>query len=1005
MSIVLNPVLTSIDESSGLQKDDTSDSLPSALDAWVIGYAETPHEVARSSGDVISIDSENFQNLAFVDASGDPLDGVASGLQTLDGKNILLYTDPSDDNIVIGYVDDDDDGVGDGTVAFVVYAEETMTDGAVTGAGLWVVAYMPLQHDDTATDDDFVSVLADKLYLSVSEHFNVGFDGAPSGKTLLMTFGDDDTQIVVTGRSFTFDGSSTGIQENASDLVNSSKGGGPTTLGNGSQMINSGQALVFTFVEGTPSGLVVGGDDTLTQGEAKDPNSIQFDDFVGVRDGSVSVVQVQGKGITTIKLTALAANESAAEVQGLAFFQDIADNDDSVLMIDPASVVVDENLSGKNKVAPDVIDNGDGTVTIVGIEPGDVIHFSLLGSEPLDMTRLVVELPADAPSDADAPFDIGGIGIAQSSTDKVDVGPSLRFHDDGPSAAISLVEDAMVGVDETAGVNDPDDAAPVGTLGQSTILGSALFSDTSSFGSDGEASSNATTYSLVLLAAASGLTDTASGEAVTLVDNAGVIEGRTELGDELVFTIEIDAETGDTTLTHYRAIEHGDPDDPDDVEMLADDTVALKVTVTDGDGDSDSDQVNLNGVFAFEDDGPLDIQPEDASLTNAAGDSVTRALDTVASFGDPGTVIDSAGSDGYAALLFSDGSDGDFLMGSLNGGAPEALESGGAAIRLFGFGTDMLVATTNALDPSDTTSWVLTIELDTEANTYEVTMYGAIDNGAAITFDNFGSGKAGLREWFVVDDPRLPSLGQDLLFTGGLAGIDKVNNDADDFAANNQWIDAVNSNGAYNGLNGEAVRISFVEGANVVGDNSTLEGINPRPLDYFEGNDVGVRVMQIQGAPSNRVDIKVTAYDDEDGKLTAGDEAAIADDLMDDAPDEITRVRIEDDDGNVLYERTRADGDDAGRIDFVDDGSVVFLNLAAGQNFFVYTDTGFNYVVYQNAETAASGNDSFALGKIQIRQVDSGDPIGLDFDLELSDGDGDVSSGSFSVTLNPDAIV
>src|SRR5204862_108247 len=104
------------------------------------------------------------------------------------------------------------------------------------------------------------------------------------------------------------------------------------------------------------------------------------------------------------------------------------------------------------------------------------------------------------------------------------------------------------------------------------------------FGSDGAASSTPTVYSLTLVSSVSGLTDTASGNAITLFLNAGVIEGHagTLITDPLVFTLSINGSSGDTTLTQFRAVVHGTSSDPDGSEAvtLANDAVGVTVTVT-----------------------------------------------------------------------------------------------------------------------------------------------------------------------------------------------------------------------------------------------------------------------------------------------------------------------------------------------------------------------------------------------------------------------------------------
>ena len=105
----------------------------------------------------------------------------------------------------------------------------------------------------------------------------------------------------------------------------------------------------------------------------------------------------------------------------------------------------------------------------------------------------------------------------------------------------------------------------------------------SSFGADGAGS---ITYALGTIAGPSGLVDTATGQNVILSLNGTVVEGRTETGGDLVFTIAV-AANGTVTLDQVRAVVHGTNPDPNDpVSLSAANLVTLTATVTDGDGDS-----------------------------------------------------------------------------------------------------------------------------------------------------------------------------------------------------------------------------------------------------------------------------------------------------------------------------------------------------------------------------------------------------------------------------------
>ena len=216
--------------------------------------------------------------------------------------------------------------------------------------------------------------------------------------------------------------------------------------------------------------------------------------------------------------------------------------------------------------------------------------------------------------------------------------------DDIPLAQITLVDGAMLVVDETAGIqNDGSNSNETGTgggLGQATILAASLFTDTSIFGADGGAAVDDTVYSLnITSGAATGLVDTATGQPISLFDNGGVVEGRNIDGD-VVFTIAV-AANGDVTLTQLRAVVHGDPGDHDEADtpaVLGGGYVELVVTVTDGDGDQDDASIDLGGVFKFEDDGPTLTVSAVAEDGNAAAALALNVDET----------DDAAGVDRYA---------------------------------------------------------------------------------------------------------------------------------------------------------------------------------------------------------------------------------------------------------------------------------------------------------------------------------------------------------------------
>ncbi|WP_258540228.1 MULTISPECIES: DUF5801 repeats-in-toxin domain-containing protein, partial [unclassified Pseudomonas] len=177
-------------------------------------------------------------------------------------------------------------------------------------------------------------------------------------------------------------------------------------------------------------------------------------------------------------------------------------------------------------------------------------------------------------------------GDGDSAQATLNIGQNLVFKDDGPSISTTGTEPTLT-VDETVLATN------------ATQNFAANFS--SAFGADG---AGTLTYALGVVVGASGLTDTATGQAVNLSLNGGVVQGRTATSNDLVFTVSV-AANGDVTLDQIRAVVHPDTTNPDDSKTLtADNLVTLTATKTDGDGDSAQATLNIGQNLVFKDDGP-----------------------------------------------------------------------------------------------------------------------------------------------------------------------------------------------------------------------------------------------------------------------------------------------------------------------------------------------------------------------------------------------------------------
>ncbi|MHA6334654.1 T1SS-143 repeat domain-containing protein [Qipengyuania sp. CAU 1752] len=168
-------------------------------------------------------------------------------------------------------------------------------------------------------------------------------------------------------------------------------------------------------------------------------------------------------------------------------------------------------------------------------------------------------------------------------------------------------------------------------------------------------------YVLGINPGATGIVDTATGQAVVLVLNAGVVEGRTAVSNDLVFTVTVDA-AGMVELDQLRAVRH-DPDaGPDQpTGFAAANLVTLSATVTDSDGDTATATANIASGMTFRDDAPslsnvalsgaVDVDETDGfptSDTSAA--SILSFTSAFGADGDGGTVFTISVSDANSGL-------------------------------------------------------------------------------------------------------------------------------------------------------------------------------------------------------------------------------------------------------------------------------------------------------------------------------------------------------------------
>ncbi|WP_256207008.1 DUF5801 repeats-in-toxin domain-containing protein [Pseudomonas sp. ABFPK] len=597
--------------------------------AALSGYTGAVGNTGSNAFSITPVPGGSITDISFTDSLGAPLNGLDSGLDTLDGVDILLYTD-TNNNIVLGRA-----GGPTGAIIFAGYIEETGSP--VSGGKIWTVEYQPLKHPDTSNPDDALNLL-NKVFIGTSQDLVFSLANAPSGQNLFLMFTTanptvvndggilriTDPTIIATGKDPA--DQSSGANITTGDTINTSQAGGPTTFGTNNQMIVEQEGIRFTFVTGARQNVTI---PNLDQNEADLEANVDFTVVFNAKSATFDVVQLQSGKSAVVRISAF----STAAEPGVNFVNGYA-NDASVeitnvRVINIATGQVVENSDGSVNDPSIVISFASGVATLTGIKAGQKIEYTTTQ----DHNRVLVENGAavDAKGNEHADFDIGGFMLRQVSTATAEIGSKMSFEDDGPSISATGTEPVLT-VDETDLTTN------------ATQSFAANF--TSAFGADG---AGTLTYALGVVAGASGLIDTATGEAVNLSLNGTVVEGRTATGNLLVFTVSV-ASNGSVTLDQLRAIVHPDTSNPDDSKTLtSDNLVKLTATKTDKDGDSAQATLNIGQNLVFKDDGPsISTTGTEPVLTVDETDLTTNATQSFAA-----NFTSAFGADGAGTLTYA----------------------------------------------------------------------------------------------------------------------------------------------------------------------------------------------------------------------------------------------------------------------------------------------------------------------------------------------------------------
>ncbi|KNH43313.1 DUF5801 repeats-in-toxin domain-containing protein [Pseudomonas lini] len=457
MAIGITGVDVSLDETAGLQNatatpappGDADDndilvaSLPSTFSARLTALSAGTATGAALSGytgavgntgsDAFTVtNGESITDISFVDSTGAPLDGADSGLFTLDGTSILLYTD-TNNNILLGRA-----GSATGAIVFAAYIEETGSP--VSGGKIWTVEYQPLQHPDGTNPDDSLNLL-DKVFVGTSQDLEFSLAGVPSGANLFLMFTKanptvvdvggvlriTDPTIIATGKDPADE--SSGANINTGDTIITSQAANPTTFGTNSQMITEQDGIRFSFVTGARQDVTI---PNLSPTEADVESNIDFTDVVNAKKASFDVVQLQSGKSAVVKISAFstAAEPDVNFINGYANDTPVAIT--NVRVFNSAGVVI-ENSDGSVNDPTIGISFSGGVATVTGVLAGYQIEYTTTE----DHNRVLVENGAalDARGNTHADFDIGGFTLLQTAVTTAEIGSKIIFEDDGPALA------------------------------------------------------------------------------------------------------------------------------------------------------------------------------------------------------------------------------------------------------------------------------------------------------------------------------------------------------------------------------------------------------------------------------------------------------------------------------------------------------------------------------------------------------------------------------------------
>ncbi|NNC60544.1 MAG: hypothetical protein HKO05_11205, partial [Erythrobacter sp.] len=414
----------------------------------------------------------------------------------------------------------------------------------------------------------------------------------------------------------------------------------------------------------------------------------------------------------------------------------------------------------------------------------------------------------------------------------------------------------------------------------------------------------------------------------------------------------------------------------DDLQALG----SVDVVATDIDGDTATSSVSVS----VSDDVPMAFTP--VNLTDTTGATGTTQDDALPNDGtanvtrlinDPdndGVGTDFIGADGFGSLTFVNGTDGDQLENT----SAETVTSGGLPVYLFGFGTGILIATTdNTNTDAGAVVFTMTLNPGTGAGddaSYTIDFDQPLDDGSGTVLSDFSAIRPNNYDWvgFTSEGTLFDGIdndGEDILitaFNANTLAAGTVNMSSSDIGSNNQWVDE-----------DETVRIDFVIDGTGAGNEKTPQAYG------FDGHldvtNASFTIIEVKSGGFDAI-VTVALFDDDDS-------GALQD--LNGSPVNVLAgsVVVTDSGGNDIT------GSGA-IVVYNGDGTVTISGLAPGDNIAFEGDGLFNAF-----EITGGNGDDFSLGAFGFTSAIAGRDVPLSFDIQSEDADGDTSTGSIDVTV------